>query len=60
MITLKVKVTKSEVLRIMKRKADKMFQHSWQPDMNIESFMLGVNELLKELQVKEKKQTNDR
>jgi len=59
MITLKVKVTKSEVLRIMKRKAEEMFQYAWQPDMNIESFMLGVNELLKELQVKEDK-NNDR
>lgn len=55
MITLKVKVTKSEVLRIMKRKAEEMFQYTWQPEMNIETFMLGVNELLKELQVKEKK-----
>jgi hypothetical protein len=51
MIKLKAKVNKSEIIRRLKIEADKRFKDSWQPELQSESFMKGVEELFKQLRL---------
>ena len=51
MIKLKAKVNKSEIIRRLKIEANKRFKDSWQPELQSESFMKGVEELFKQLRL---------
>ena len=59
MIKLKSEINKSEFIKIMKQRANSIYQYSYEPEMNIEAFMHGVGLTLEELQVK-KDNKNDR
>lgn len=51
MIKIKAEVNKSKVVRKLKVEADKRFKGSWQPELQTEAFMKGVDELFKELRL---------
>ena len=59
MIKLKSEINKTEFIKKMKQKANEIYEHAWQPAMNVESFMYAVELTLKELQIK-KDNENDR
>ena len=52
MITLKCKIVKKEITDLMRIKAEEIYENAWEKEMNIESFMLGVQTVLSNLQVK--------
>ena len=52
MIQLKSEINKAEFKRIMKQKANEIYEYAWQPALNIEAFMYAVELTLKELQIK--------
>lgn len=52
MITLKCKIVKKEITDLMRIKAEEIYKNAWEKEMNIESFMLGVQTVLSNLQVK--------
>jgi hypothetical protein len=51
MIKLKGKVNKSKIIRRLKIEANERFKDSWQPELQSESFMKGVEELFKKLRL---------
>ena len=52
MITIKCKIVKKEITDLMRIKAEEIYENAWEKEMNIESFMLGVQTVLSNLQVK--------
>lgn len=52
MITIKCKIVKKEITDLMRIKAEEIYKNAWEKEMNIESFMLGVQTVLSNLQVK--------
>lgn len=52
MIRLKHKINKSLILFELREKAEKMYEHDWQPVLQIEAFMKGAKTFLKLIQIK--------
>lgn len=46
MIKLKTQINKSATLRELRKEAEKGYEHSWQPELQVEAFMKGAEALL--------------
>jgi len=46
MIKLKNEINKSATLRELRKEAEKGYEHSWQPELQVEAFMKGAEALL--------------
>ena len=46
MIKLKNEINKSATMRELRKEAKKGYEHSWQPELQVEAFMKGAEALL--------------
>lgn len=46
MIKLKNEINKSATMRELRKEAEKGYEHSWQPELQVEAFMKGAEALL--------------
>lgn len=46
MIKLKTQINKSATMRELRKEAEKGYEHSWQPELQVEAFMKGAEALL--------------
>lgn len=53
MIKLKSRINKSDVLRTIRRGAEKRYKDTWQPELQVEAYVKGAEALLNNLQVKD-------
>lgn len=51
MIKLKKEVNKSAIMRELRKAAEKKYERSWQPELQVEAFMKGAETLLKLLSI---------
>ena len=46
MIKLKNEINKSATMRELRKEAEERYEHSWQPELQVEAFMKGAKALL--------------